>query len=238
MRNRKWVCPSLSESFQANSVGNKTKMKSLALQATTQIHLLSSRNSRNRMAVGEDHQNRCSGEVLAQASWHLWFFLWAKCGQVGLMASWRHTHDFSPRSSERYSAVCFRLARMMMGNKYFSQWNRVNDYVYKEVRTNLQKWRSKPSHLSLHFRQGAPAPISWPRVICRRKQVYFHDYFDFYDLNYNEYIMQVNLKEGIDLIYLWSGVPMLVRCISSADQGFDSQTRHIILQYILSMHFK
>lgn len=32
--------------------------------------------------------------------------------------------------------------------------------------TNLQKCSSKPSHLSLHFRQAAPAPISWPRVIC------------------------------------------------------------------------
>lgn len=36
--------------------------------------------------------------------------------------------------------------------------------------TNLQKCSSKPSHLSLHFRQEAPAPNSCPRVICKQKQ--------------------------------------------------------------------
>ena len=35
--------------------------------------------------------------------------------------------------------------------------------------TNLQKCRSKPSHLSLHFKQEAPAPNSWPRVICEQR---------------------------------------------------------------------
>ena len=33
--------------------------------------------------------------------------------------------------------------------------------------TNLQKCSSKPSHLSLHFKQAAPAPNSWPRAICK-----------------------------------------------------------------------
>lgn len=35
-------------------------------------------------------------------------------------------------------------------------------------RTHLQKWSSKPSHLSLHLRQAAPAPNSWPKVICKQ----------------------------------------------------------------------
>lgn len=34
--------------------------------------------------------------------------------------------------------------------------------------TNLQKCSSKPSHLSLHFKQAAPAPNSWPRVIWKQ----------------------------------------------------------------------
>lgn len=36
-------------------------------------------------------------------------------------------------------------------------------------RTNLQKCSSKPSHLSLHFKQAAPAPNSWPRVIWKQR---------------------------------------------------------------------
>lgn len=37
--------------------------------------------------------------------------------------------------------------------------------------TNLQKCNSNPSHLSLHFKQAAPAPNSWQRVIWKQREV-------------------------------------------------------------------
>lgn len=157
MRNRKRVCPNLSESLQANTVRNKTKMKSQALQAMTRIHVFSYRNSWNHMrAVGEDMQHYCSDGALAQASWHLWFFLQENRPRV--------THDTKFLTTFTRT-VCLVWPRQ----SFFSHWkSREWQYlVNNEVSTNLQKWRSKPSHLSLHFRQGAPAPISWPRVICQ-----------------------------------------------------------------------
>lgn len=50
----------------------------------------------------------------------------------------------------------------------FCSWGLRNGQEDERCRTHLQKWSSKPSHLSLHFRQAAPAPNSCPKVIWKQ----------------------------------------------------------------------
>lgn len=107
-------------------------------------------------------------------------FSLTSCFTIIFKLTWQKPlRSFTRRFSAQQAHLATVTAHLLQLPKYLSPWHKKSSdwdrpaclwhsVLLGRSCTNLQKCSSKPSHLSLHTRQAAPAPNSCPRVIWKQ----------------------------------------------------------------------